>query len=158
MPAVTNTACGRCRSAGWATVMSCRAKPVPSTCWVRSSSATSSRARSSRSTARASGAAISRSISVARCARWSISTLHVPTVTSKGATSMPTARSRGACSSARRLPRRTSWSGFPTRASAPRWAMPRRAACRMKWGLSRTSTSAVRSSSLRRSCARKGCA
>ena len=58
----------------------------------------------------------------------------------------------------RRLPRRTSWSGFPTRASAPRWAMPRRAACRMKWGLSRTSTSAVRSSSLRRSCARKGCA
>ena len=80
---------------------------IYSTCWVRSSSATSSRARSSRSTARASGAAISRSISVARCARWSISTLHVPTVTSKGATSMPTARSRGACSSARRLPRRT---------------------------------------------------
>ena len=27
-----------------------------------------------------------------------------------------------------------------------------------EWGLSRTSTSAVRSSSLRRSCARKGCA
>ncbi len=47
-------------------------------------------------------------------------------------------RSRDACSTRRLPPRRTSWSACPIRASAPRWVMPRRAACRMKWGLSRT--------------------
>ena len=42
----TNTACVRWPSAGWATAMSCRAKPARSMCWVPNSCATSSRARS----------------------------------------------------------------------------------------------------------------
>ena len=45
-PAVTSTACVRCRSASWATDGWCRAKRARSTCWARSSCATSSRARS----------------------------------------------------------------------------------------------------------------
>ena len=81
----------------------------------------------------------------------------VRTATSTAATSTPTARSRGVCSSRSRRPMRISWSVFPIRASARRWATPKRAACRTKWDSSRTSISAVRLSSLRRSCARRVC-